>query len=116
MKFLVDINIPQSVISYLSVNNHDVFDFKKTKLLAKDTEIIKLAQRQNRIILTLDKDFISLTQFPKYKVACIIIRLRNQSPKNIVNYVDQLLKNQKKEILERSITLLKTDLAESHSF
>jgi len=46
MKFLADINIPQSVISYLSLNNHDVLDFKKLNLLAKDTEIIKLAQDQ----------------------------------------------------------------------
>lgn len=70
MKFLADINIPQSVILYLSQNNHDVLDFKKANLLAKDTDIIKLAQKDRRIVLTLDKDFIVLTQFPKYQVAC----------------------------------------------
>lgn len=116
MKFLADINIPQSAISYLSLNNHDILDFKKLNLLAKDIEIIKLAQAQNRIILTLDKDFIGLTQFPKYKVACIIIRLKDQTPKNIINYLDQLLRNQKSNILEKSITIIKADLAESHSF
>lgn len=115
MKFLADINIPQSVISYLSLNNHDILDLKKVNLLAKDTEIIKLAKEQDRIILTLDKDFIGLTQFPKYQVACIIIRLRNQAPKNVINYLDQLLKNQKKDILEKSITIVKLDIAESHS-
>lgn len=51
MKFLADINIPQSVISYLSLNNHDILDLKKVNLLAKDTEIIKLAKEQARIIL-----------------------------------------------------------------
>lgn len=115
MKFLVDINIPQSVISYLSSNNHDVLDLKKIDLLAKDTEIIKLAQDQSRVILTLDKDFIGLTQFPKHKVACIVIRLQNQSPKNITNYLDQLLKNQKLGILKKSVTIVRSDLAESHS-
>ena len=49
----------------------------------------------------MDKDFIGLTQFPKYKVACIIIRLKDQAPRNIVNYLDQLLKNQEKETLEK---------------
>lgn len=116
MKFLADVNIPQSVISYLSQNSHDVLDLKKINLLAKDIEIIKLAQDQGRIILTLDKDFIGLIQFPKYKVACIVIRLEDQSPKNIVNYLDQLLKNQKVEILEKSLTIIRSDLAESHSF
>ncbi len=116
MKFLADINIPQSVISYLVQNNHEVLDLKRINLLAKDTEIIKLAQQEGRIILTLDKDFIGLIQFPKYRVACIIIRLRNQNPKNIINYLSQLIKNQKTEILERSLTIVKTDIAESHSF
>lgn len=114
MKFLADINIPQSVISFLSLD-HDVLDLKKSNLLAKDTEIIKLAQDEGRIILTLDKDFIALTQFPRYHVACIVIRLKDLSPKNVVNYLNQLLKNQKQEILEKSITIVKSDLAESYS-
>ncbi len=116
MKFLADINIPQSVISYLLQNNHAVLDLKKINLSAKDTEIIKLAQTEGRIILTLDKDFIGLTQFPKYHVACIVIRLKNQNPKNIINYLNQLLKNQKAEILKKSLTIVKSDMAESHSF
>lgn len=116
MEFLADINIPQSVISYLIQKNHDVLDLKKVNLFAKDTEIIKSAQKESRIVLTLDKDFIALTQFPKYKVACIVIRLKDQNPKNIVNYLNQLLSNQKIEILEKSLTIVKTDIAESHSF
>lgn len=116
MKFLADINIPQSVILYLYSKTHDVLDFKRINLSVKDTEIIKLAQEQERIILTLDKDFISLSQFPKYKVACIVIRLKDQTPKNIINYLGQLLANQKPEILEKSLTIVKPDLAESHAF
>ncbi len=116
MKFLADINIPQSVISYLLQNNHTVLDLKKVNLLAKDTEVIKLAQEEGGIILTLDKDFIGLTQFPKYHVACIVFRLKNQNSRNIVNYLNQLLNNQKTEILEKSLTIVKSDIAESHSF
>lgn len=116
MKFLADINVPQSVILYLIQNKHDVLDFKKVNLLAKDTEIINIAQQEGRIVLTLDKDFIGLTQFPKYHVACIIVRLKDQNPKNIVNYLNQLLSNQKTEIIEESLTIVKTDIAESYSF
>ena len=116
MKFLADINIPQSVISYLIQKNHDVLDLKKVNLLAKDTEIIKSAQEEGRIVLTLDKDFIALIQFPKYKVACIVIRLKDQKPKNVLNYLNQLLSNQKTEILEKSLTIIKTDIANSYFF
>ncbi len=40
MKFLADINIPQSVISYLNLDNHDVLDLKKINLLAKDFDTV----------------------------------------------------------------------------
>ncbi len=103
MRFLADANIPQSVITYLISKNHDVLDFKKVNLTAKDVEVIKIAQQENRIILTLDKDFIGLIQFPKYKVGCIVIRLLNQDPHNIITYLDQLLINQKIEVLEGSM-------------
>lgn len=116
MRFLTDVNIPQSIISYLLQNGHDVLDLKQINLRAKDTEVIKLAQKEIRIIITLDKDFISLSQFPKYRVACIAIRLQNQNPTNILNYLNQLLKNQKTEILERSLTIITTSIAESHPF
>lgn len=115
MKFLADINIPQSVIGHLSLGGNDVLDLKQVNLLATDIEVIRLAQEQERIILTLDKDFISLTQFPKYKVACIVIRLHNQSAGNIVRYLDQLLKNQRSGVLETSLTVVKMDIAESYA-
>ncbi len=116
MKFLADVNIPQSVIANLVSQGHDVVDMKNIDLTAKDTEIIKLAQHENRIILTLDKDFISLVQFPKYQTACIVIRLRNQKPQTILSYLIQLLTNQKTEIIEKSLTIVKDSVAESHSF
>lgn len=116
MKFLADVNIPQSVITTLTSQGHDVSDMKNISPVAKDTEVIKLAQQGNRIILTLDKDFIALVQFPKYQVACIVIRLRNQSPQNILNYLTQLLTNQKTEIIEKSLTIIKDAVAESYSF
>lgn len=116
MKFLADVNIPQLIITSLSGQDHDILDMKDINLSAKDTEIIQLAQQDNRIILTLDKDFISLTQFPKYQVACIVIRLKNQKPTNILNYLTQLLSNQKPEIIEKSLTIIKDSIAESHSY
>jgi predicted nuclease of predicted toxin-antitoxin system len=116
MKFLADVNIPQSTIDYLRAANFDVLDLKRVNLTAKDTEVIEIAQKEKRVIITLDKDFLSLTQFPKYQVATIVIRLKSQKPVDIQEHLDELLKNQKAEIIKNSLTLVKDSIAESHPF
>lgn len=114
MKFLIDVNIPQSVITALTIDGHDILDLKRINLTAKDTEIIELSQEQSRIILTKDKDFISLTQFPKYQTPTIVIRLQNQQPEHMVKHLLQLLENQEEEILTKSLTIIKENKADSY--
>lgn len=48
MKFLADVNIPQSVIVKLEHSNHDVLDVKKVDLLASDTKLIRLAKQEKK--------------------------------------------------------------------
>ncbi len=55
-----------------------------------DIDIIKLAQKEQRIIITLDKDFITLIQYPKYQVSTIVIRLKILKSENIISYLDEL--------------------------
>lgn len=116
MKFLADVNIPQSLIKTLETNGHYVFDLKKVKLEAPDTEVIAIAQREQYIILTRDKDFIALTQFPKYQVATIAIRLLDQNPQHIVDRVLELLLNQDQEILMGSLTIITEESADSYAY
>lgn len=116
MRFLADVNIPQSAIAHLTKLGHDVLDLKRVNKSSSDTIVIKLAREEKRIILTLDKDFIVLTQFPMYQIATIVIRLKKQTPQSILKYIDELLENQKPKILEKSLTIIKEDLAESHPF
>ena len=116
MQFLADVNIPQSVISELERNRHNVVDIKNINRLATDTEVIQIGKLEKRIILTLDKDFIALTQFPKYQAPTIVIRLINQTPNNIRKYLTELLRNQKKTILGKSLTILKDKSAESFPY
>lgn len=116
MKFLADVNIPQSLITYLNNTGHDVLDIKKQALNLKDTELIQIAQREKRIILTKDKDFITLTQFPKYQVPTIAIRLKDQTSQHIKEYVIQFLQNQQEEIINTSLTIIREDNAISHPY
>ena len=116
MRFLVDINIPQSVINSLVEKGHDVLDIKKRQLDLKDSELIEIAKQEKRIILTRDKDFLILTQFPKYQVPTIVIRLKNQIPSQIKEHLLQLLENQNENILNKSLTIINDDSAKSHPY
>lgn len=116
MKFLADVNIPQSVIAELERDNHDVLDIKSVNRLAPDAEIIQIAKREKRIILTLDKDFIVLTQYPKYQIPTIVIRLLIQIPRHILEHLTELLENQKEKVLEKSLTIIKEESAESYPY
>lgn len=116
MKFLTDVNVPQSIILFLTQTGHQVLDIKKQNQAAKDIELIKIAQDEERIILTLDKDFISWAQFPKYQVATIVIRLKDQTPNHILEHLKQLLENQEEKILQKSLTIIKEETADSLPF
>jgi predicted nuclease of predicted toxin-antitoxin system len=116
MRFLADVNIPQSVINSLIENGHDILDIKKKQLDLKDSELIKIGKQENRIILTRDKDFLILTQFPKYQIPTIVIRLKTQIPGYIRGHLLQLLKNQNENILNKSLTIIRDDSAKSHPY
>lgn len=116
MRFLADVNIPQSVIRQLRLQGYEVLDAKIHLLSAPDTQLIKKAQKEKRIILTKDKDFISLTQFPKHRVPTIVVRLQNQKPKHIHTLLLQLLQHQSEKVLNKSLTILREDSAKSQPF
>lgn len=116
MKFIADVNIPQSVISELERDNHNVLDIKKVNLKAADTKLVQIARNEKRIILTRDKDFIALTQFPKYQVPTIVIRLINQTPQHVLEHLKDLLKNQEEKILKKSLTIIKEESANSYPY
>ena len=116
MNFLADVNIPQSLITHLIKLGHDVLDIKKLALNLKDIELIEIAQKEKRIILTKDKDFIVLTQFPKYQVPTIVMRLKDQTPQHIKEHLIQFLKNQNEKIITISLTIIREDSAVSHPY
>ncbi len=56
-KFLLDENIPRSVYVSLKKSGYDVISISEEYRGISDKEIIKISREDNRIIVTLDKDF-----------------------------------------------------------
>lgn len=116
MKFIADVNVAQAVIKFLRQSGHDVVDIKKKSFTAADIDIIKLAIRENRIILTHDKDFLGLAKFPKYQIGMIVIRLSNQKTLNHLKKLKQLLEEDTEEVLMSSLTILTEDSIEHYPY
>lgn len=117
MKFVADINIPQLLIKQLVNLGYDVLDIKKHNLTISDIEIVKLAQRESRVVLTRDKDYIILAQFPKYQVPIIVIRLINQTTaQHITDKVLEFIKNNKESTIHNSLTIIREDVATSYQY
>ncbi|MFM2199819.1 MAG: hypothetical protein RLZZ505_3251 [Verrucomicrobiota bacterium] len=58
MTFLLDENFPKSARTLLEERSHTIIDFRIDGVVgAEDSEVIRLAQRSNAVILTTDRDF-----------------------------------------------------------
>lgn len=97
LKFLTDENVAPRVVEALRKEGFNVLSIYEEKLSGiSDEKILKLAQKEKRIILTHDKDFGNLVHKP-YQThgGVILLRLRNQSPQNVINHLIPFLKKVK---------------------
>lgn len=94
LKILADENVAPSVVEALQKEGFNVFSIYEEKLSgASDEEILKLAKKEKRIILTHDKDFGNLIHQPSlFHGGVILLRLRNQSPRNVISSLIPFLK------------------------
>ena len=116
MKFVADVNIAQKVIKLLRQNGHDVLDIKKQDAETSDINIIKLASKEKRIILTHDKDFQVLTYFPKYQVGTIVMRLKKQTTSHHWKKLQDLLNVKDEDDLNNSLTIVTEESVDSYPF
>lgn len=106
-KFLADENVAPRVIETLREEKFDILSVYEEKLSgASDEKILKLAQRQRRIILTHDKDFGHLIHRPNQKHGgVILLRLKNQSPQNVIHHLTLFLKRIKPEKIKNRLVV-----------
>ncbi|HQP00369.1 MAG TPA: DUF5615 family PIN-like protein [Caldisericia bacterium] len=88
LKFIIDENISPIIVTELKKLNYDVVHVREICKGCPDNEIIKLAKKENRIV-TLDKDFGELFS---EDITIILIRIKDQSPKSILETLIKFLK------------------------
>lgn len=61
LKFLVDHNVPKSVSDFLKKQKCNIKLVKEVNAAMTDLQVMNLAKKESRIVISNDKDFISLS-------------------------------------------------------
>jgi predicted nuclease of predicted toxin-antitoxin system len=95
MKFLADESFPACAVTMLEQRGHDVVWVARENPGSSDMEILKFAINQNRIVLTLDKDFSDLVYRNKLPMTfgIILFRGRIASLKHFANFTVDVIED-----------------------
>ena len=93
IRILTDENISPKVVAFLRKRGIDVINTKEQNWHGKeDEEILEIAYKENRFVLTHDSDFGTLAiNEGKRNYGIIYLRLRNVNPFNVIKVYEQLL-------------------------
>lgn len=81
MRFLADENFPGAAVVALAAAGHDVVWARNVAPGASDSEVLARVVREERILLTFDKDFGELARGSALPRTCGIILLRAPMPR-----------------------------------
>ena len=93
MKFLADMGISQTVVSWLREQGHYAIHLRDEDMhRASDSDIVKKANDEDRIILTCDLDFGDIMSALSERYPSVVIfRLGNEEPSNVIRRLNQVL-------------------------
>ena len=92
-KWLTDENVPRQIIKLLRAQRYDVKDIREEGMAgAKDTVVMALATREERILVTTDKDFSSLILYPPgTHGGIVVLKMRHPTGRGLTNLFRRFL-------------------------
>ncbi len=92
MKFIADVNVEKSIVDELRNMSYDVMWIVELDPYLEDTEILKIAHRENRILVTNDKDFGEIVFRQKLlSSGILLLRVKGQRVKEKINLLHKIL-------------------------
>lgn len=95
MRFLVDENFPAAAVEILQLDGHDVCWIRTVSPGISDREVLGRAVREQRILLTFDKDFGELVfRLGQPNLSGIILfRVLKPSPEELAQMISKLIQS-----------------------
>lgn len=93
MRFLLNENIPRSAVEWLSNEGHDTVWVTRVSPGLSDTEVLALAVRDQRVVVTMDRDYGDLLFRVREPAPPGVLYLRGPftSPEEMVGVLSMLL-------------------------
>ena len=92
MKFLVDVGVGKKVENWLKENGFDILSVRDIDSHAKDSQILRWAVDQQRMIISMDKDFGELVyNSGKHHAGVLILRLEDADGDAKVEVIKKIL-------------------------
>jgi predicted nuclease of predicted toxin-antitoxin system len=82
MRFLANENFPGAAVAVLNAAGHDVVWIRTTAPGSTDREVLARAARDERILLTFDKDFGELAKATALPAGCGVVLMRLPMPRS----------------------------------
>ena len=101
LKFLVDVGVGEKVEDFLYKNGYDILSVRKLNPRMSDSEIINIAAKDNRIVITMDKDFGELIyDSGLIHKGILLLRTENCSGDKKAKILSEILINYSSELEE----------------
>ena len=92
LKFIVDVGVSNKVEKWLAAQGFDVLNVRDIDPRLPDHEIVKIATKENRMVITMDKDFGELVYRTNINhTGVLLLRLDGYSSQESVNEVNSFL-------------------------
>ena len=117
-KLLLNANISPETASFLRNLGFDVKCLLEENLgKINDEEVVSLAKKENRIIVTFDLDFGQIYHFREQgKVRIVILRLGNQTVESVNTALEKFFKDfEKEERLQQGLVVVEEDRYRTYS-
>ena len=106
LKFLADESLEYSIVLELRALGHDVTSIAENMPSLKDEEVLRGARRENRVIITNDKDFGDLVFFNQLPhKGIILLRFRTEKVETKIKFIKSFLNNYSTKITNKFIVI-----------
>jgi predicted nuclease of predicted toxin-antitoxin system len=93
LKFLADVNVESTLVDFLRKKDFDVLWIPDYDCQLKDDELLNLANKEKRVLITNDTDFGELVYLQKRITSGIVLfRIKGQDIKKKLRFLNQLIR------------------------
>lgn len=107
MRFLLDQDVYAATARFLSQLKHDVLPVAQIGLAqGTDTEVLRMAAEQNRILVTRDRDFGALVFAENLQTGVIYLRISPSTLRSVHRELERLLQAHTEEQLAKAFVVV----------